>query len=101
VLRIRKQPHPGRALDHPRRRQKPPCSAWFRYARTYLREVGHHAPRGFHPLDVALGLVGDRFSWNLLTMTARLVEVTWADLHPIHLPVHAPLFRPQAYCRLQ
>jgi hypothetical protein len=43
-----------------------------RYARTYMREVGHHARRGFHPLDVALGLVGDRFSWNLLTMAARL-----------------------------
>jgi hypothetical protein len=43
-----------------------------RYARTYMREVGHHAPRGFHPLDIALGLVGDRFSWNVLTMAARL-----------------------------
>ena len=43
-----------------------------RYARTYMREVGHHARRGFHPLDVGLGLVGDRFSWNLLTMAARL-----------------------------
>ena len=43
-----------------------------RYARTYMREVGHRARRGFHPLDVALGLVGDRFSWNVLTMAARL-----------------------------
>jgi len=42
------------------------------YARTYMREVGHHGRRGFHPLDVALGLVGDWFSWNLLTMAARL-----------------------------
>ena len=37
-----------------------------------MRQVGHHARRGFHPLDVALGLVGDRFSWNVLTMAARL-----------------------------
>jgi len=43
-----------------------------RYARTYMREVGDRARRGFHPLDVALGLVGDRFSWNVLTMAARL-----------------------------
>src|SRR5213078_3315394 len=43
-----------------------------RYVRTYMREVGHRARRGFHPLDVALGLVGDRFSWNVLTMAARL-----------------------------
>lgn len=43
-----------------------------RYARTYLREVGCNARHGFHPLDVALGLVGDRFSWNVLTMAARL-----------------------------
>jgi hypothetical protein len=42
-----------------------------RYARTYMREVGH-AKRGFHPLDIALGLVSDRFSWNVLTMAARL-----------------------------
>jgi hypothetical protein len=43
-----------------------------RYARTYMREVGHDQRRGFHPLDVALGLVGDRFSWNVLAMAARL-----------------------------
>lgn len=43
-----------------------------RYARTYLREIGDRDRRGFHPLDVSLGLVGDRFSWNVLTMAARL-----------------------------
>lgn len=43
-----------------------------RYARTYLREVGRDERHGFHPLDVALGLVGDRFSWNVLTMATRL-----------------------------
>lgn len=43
-----------------------------RYARTYLREVGCGARHGFHPLDVELGLVGDRFSWNVLAIAARL-----------------------------
>lgn len=43
-----------------------------RYARTYMREVGQRGRRGFHPLDVALGLVGDRFSWNVLTTAVRL-----------------------------
>jgi hypothetical protein len=43
-----------------------------RYARTYMREVARDSRRGFHPLDVALGLVGDRFSWNVLAMAARL-----------------------------
>lgn len=43
-----------------------------RYVRTYLREVGCGTRRGFHPLDVALGLVGDRFSWNVLAMATRL-----------------------------
>jgi len=43
-----------------------------RYARTYLREVGTNARHGFHPLDVALGLVGDRFSWNVLALATRL-----------------------------
>ncbi|HYW31277.1 MAG TPA: hypothetical protein VE869_07180 [Gemmatimonas sp.] len=43
-----------------------------RYARTYLREIGPHARHGFHPLDVSLGLCGDRFSWNVFTMAARL-----------------------------
>jgi hypothetical protein len=37
-----------------------------------MREVGDRARRGFYPLDVALGLVGDRFSWNVLTLAARL-----------------------------
>ncbi len=43
-----------------------------RYARTYMREIGCDSRHGFHPLDVTLGLVGDRFSWNVMTMAARL-----------------------------
>lgn len=49
---------------------------WFgpvRYWRTYLREVSvRSGRRGFHPLDVALGLIADRFSWNVLTVAVRL-----------------------------
>lgn len=49
---------------------------WFgpvRYWRTYLREVSATAGRrGFHPLDLVLGLVADRFSWNVLTVAVRL-----------------------------
>ena len=43
-----------------------------RYFRTYLRENHAGRRRGFHPLDVALGLSADRFSWNLLSLSARL-----------------------------
>ena len=43
-----------------------------RYARTYMRQIGSKARHGFHPLDVSLGLVVDRFSWNVLTMATRL-----------------------------
>lgn len=43
-----------------------------RYARTYMRQIGCRDRSGFHPLDVSLGLHGDRFSWNVLTMAARL-----------------------------
>lgn len=43
-----------------------------RYARTYMREIASSGRHGFHPLDLSLGLVGDRFSWNVLTMVARL-----------------------------
>lgn len=43
-----------------------------RYFRTYLRENHAGRRRGFHPLDVALGLSADRFSWNVLSLSARL-----------------------------
>jgi hypothetical protein len=49
---------------------------WFgpvRYWRTYLREVSAKKGRhGFHSLDLELGLVADRFSWNVLTVAVRL-----------------------------
>jgi len=50
---------------------------WFgivRYARTYLREVvrPNEAARGYHPLDAELGLLADRISPNVLSITARL-----------------------------
>ena len=43
-----------------------------RYFRTYLRQNHDGRRRGFHPLDVALGLSADRFSWNVLSLSARL-----------------------------
>lgn len=43
-----------------------------RYWRTYFRDVSRKQRRGFHPLDVALGLTAERFSWNVLSMAARL-----------------------------
>jgi hypothetical protein len=43
-----------------------------RYWRTYMREVTDKARRGFHPLDVALGLTADRISMWLLAMAVRL-----------------------------
>lgn len=43
-----------------------------RYHRTYMREVTEGAKQGFHPLDVSLGLVSDRLSFNVLALCVRL-----------------------------
>jgi hypothetical protein len=43
-----------------------------RYWRTYLREVKQGECRGFHPLDMVLGLTEDRFSLPLLSVAVRL-----------------------------
>jgi hypothetical protein len=43
-----------------------------RYSRSYLRESYAGRRRGLHPLDLALGLTGDRFSMNVLSLSARL-----------------------------
>lgn len=47
-----------------------------RYFRTYARENHDGRRRGFHPLDVALGLSADRFSWNVLSLSVRLATKT-------------------------
>lgn len=44
----------------------------LRYFRTYARENHAGRRRGFHPLDVTLGLSADRFSWNVLSLSVRL-----------------------------
>jgi hypothetical protein len=45
----------------------------IRYWRQYMREVRAEAGRhGFHPLDRALGLLGDRLSFNVLSLAVRL-----------------------------
>lgn len=49
--------------------------SWFgvvRYWRTYMAEVAKEDRRGFHPLDLALGLVKDRLSMALLSVCVRL-----------------------------
>lgn len=51
-----------------------------RYFRTYMRENYSGRRRGFHPLDVTLGLSADRFSWNVLSLSARLAtKVSFAE----------------------
>lgn len=43
-----------------------------RYARHYMRRLEGPDGGGYHPFDEAIGLTGDRFSFNLLTMSVRL-----------------------------
>jgi hypothetical protein len=43
-----------------------------RYWRTYMREIAVDSRRGFHPLDVALGLTAERISMNVLALAVRL-----------------------------
>jgi hypothetical protein len=43
-----------------------------RYWRSYAQENHDGRRRGFHPLDIALGLSADRFSWNVLSLSVRL-----------------------------
>lgn len=51
-----------------------------RYWRTYLREVAKKDRHGFHPLDEELGLTGDRISFNLLVVAARLaLKLSFAE----------------------
>jgi hypothetical protein len=50
-------------------------TTWFgtvRYWRTYMREINDEQGQGFFPLDVALGLVADRFSFGVLALVVRL-----------------------------
>lgn len=55
-----------------------------RYFRDYLRTRREERRRGFHPLDVALGLTGDRFSWSVLSVAARLAtKVSYAEAQEI------------------
>jgi hypothetical protein len=49
--------------------------SWFglvRYWRTYMAEDADKDKRGFHPLDLALGLTKDRISMLLLSICVRL-----------------------------
>ena len=51
-----------------------------RYWRTYLREVTEGERRGLYPLDEELGLTGDRMSFGLLAVAARLaLKLSFAE----------------------
>ena len=51
-----------------------------RYWRTYLREVAEDERRGLYPLDEELGLTGDRVSFGLLVVAARLaLKLSFAE----------------------
>lgn len=62
---------------------------WFgivRYARTYLREIvaPGEAARGCHPLDAELGLLADRISPSVLSITTRLsTHVSFAEARDV------------------
>ena len=42
------------------------------YSRSYVRQTGTFKRRGYHPLDVELGLTSDRVSFRVLSQAARL-----------------------------
>ena len=60
---------------------------WFgvvQYARTYLRQIvkPKQKARGYHPLDAELGLLSDRISPNVLSITTRLsTRVSFEEAH--------------------
>jgi len=63
-----------------------------RYWRGYTREIAAADRRGFHPLDVELGLTKDRFTMNVLGTTTRLAtKMSFAEAKAT-----ASLFIPQA-----
>jgi hypothetical protein len=84
--------HPA-SVQHGRRRfRRAPAQARnlstlfgvVRYWRTYFREVAKKKRRGFYPLDVALGLTADRFSWNVLSQAARLAcKMSFAEARAV------------------
>ena len=84
--------HPDLELRGRRRFRRAPAQARnlstlfgvVRYWRTYFREVARKKRRGFYPLDVALGLTTDRFSWNVLSHAARLAsKMSFAEARAI------------------
>lgn len=62
---------------------------WFgvvQYARTYLREIvkPKRKARGYHPLDAELGLLADRISPNVLSVTTRLsTRLSFEEAHEV------------------
>ena len=62
---------------------------WFgvvQYARTYVRQIvkPKQKARGYHPLDAELGLLSDRISPNVLSVTTRLsTRVSFEGAHEL------------------
>jgi hypothetical protein len=55
-----------------------------RYWRSYFREVAEGNSQGFYPLDCALGLVTDRFSWNVLSRAVVLAtKLSFAEAREV------------------
>jgi hypothetical protein len=56
----------------------------IRYHRVYMREIADRDRHGFHPLDLELGLVSDRFTWNVLAVAVRLAtKLSFAEARSI------------------
>lgn len=69
-----------RPAPKPRERNLETEFGVVRYARTYLRENREQRRAGFFPLDLTLGLTGDRVCWNVLSVSARLAtKLSYAD----------------------
>ena len=53
-----------------------------RYWRTYARDVAKQNRRGFHPLDVCLGLTADRFSMPMMALAVRMAtKMSFGEAH--------------------
>ncbi|MGQ0505772.1 MAG: hypothetical protein ACT4TC_10675, partial [Myxococcaceae bacterium] len=78
--RVREDLPAHQEVDGKRYQQRPPQArnlhtlfGVVRYWRAYMRgPVTAEGRRGFHPLDVRLGLTADRMSMNLLSLATRL-----------------------------
>jgi len=92
--------HPRQLLREKRRLRQAPAQGRHlvtifgavRYWRTYFREVAKRKRRGFYPLDASLGLVADRYSWNVMSRVVLLAtKLSFAEARQT-----LGVFQPQA-----